>query len=162
MTYLIKIEEIDIIKNDLKNYRDQVVGGTLFSSYEERMKKNDKISERYSRISIWCFAISASIMLLLLFASFFNVNINYMMPFSISIISFTAAFFCSAKSKVYHKSGEEYAHKATLLKSFVGYREQYKQTLDDEEYNMFFKEVIEAVKINPSDKIDKLLHFKWP
>ncbi len=119
-----KISEIDIIKNDLKNYRDQVVGGSLFSSYEIRMNKNDKIAERYSRISVWCFAISALTMLILLLVSFFveHGQINYVMPSSISIISFTAAFFCSAKSKVYHKAAEEYAHKATLLKSFVGYR----------------------------------------
>ncbi len=79
-----------------------------------------------------------------------------------SVILLTASFVCSSKSKIYHKLAEEYAHKATLLQSFVGYREQYKQTLDDDEYNQFFREVIEAVKVNASERIDKLLHFKWP
>lgn len=119
-----KIGEINTIKKDLQDYRDQVVGGSLFSSYEIRMTKNDRISERYSLISVSCFAISALTMLALLLASFVveHDQINYVIPSSISIISFTAAFFCSAKSKVYHKAAEEYAHKATLLKSFVGYR----------------------------------------
>jgi hypothetical protein len=159
-----KLKEVDTIKKDLQVFADKAVGGSLFKAYEKRTEKNDNLSESYSKYSIRCLLGSALVIVVLLVCSFFcdPQTINYILPSSMSVILLTASFVCSSKSKIYHKLAEEYAHKATLLQSFVGYREQYKQTLDDEEYNQFFREVIEAVKINASERIDKLLHFKWP
>jgi len=153
-----KLTEVNDIKNDLKTYRDSVVGGSLFKTYASRTEKNDKSTKYYSIFSLACLVLSAGILGVLVFKE----QHNYIVPSSISIILLTASFVSSSKSKVYHKLAEEYAYKTTLLESFVGYREQYKQSLDDREYNQFFTEVINAIKTNPSEKIDKLLHFKFP
>ncbi len=77
-----KLEEIDIIKKNLQNYRDQVVGGSLFKAYEKRTEKNDILSESYGKYSIWCLLGSAFLMGVLLVSSFFCEpnKINYILP----------------------------------------------------------------------------------
>ncbi len=154
-----KLKEVDGIKKDLQGFRDLAVSGSLFSSFEERMKQNDDSSRKYGYGSIVCLGISALVMGVLLCVSLLPKvgAINYLLPSSISFILLTASFVCSHKSAIYHKLAEEYAHKATLLRSFVGYRERF----DDEEYGVFFKEVIEAIKVNASDKSDKYFRTKW-
>jgi hypothetical protein len=156
-----KLEEVETVKKDLQDYRDQVVGGSLFKTYKEKAFWSNITSLVYSGIGISLLLCAGGILLWLLL-KVDRQNTDSFISSSISFILFTASFICSGNSKTFRKLTEEYAHKATLLQSFVGYREQYKQTLDDEEYSQFFKEVIEAVKINPSERIDKLLHFKWP
>lgn len=102
---------------------------------ELSQKKNDILSESYSGKSIYLLLYSAAVMIVLLvvssFPSLLSIEVNYILPSSISLILFTASFVCSSKSKIYLKLAEE-------------------------------KEVVGAVKVNASDRIDKLLHFKWP
>ena len=154
-----KLREVDVIKKNLQEFRDLAVGNSLFISFEERMKQNDDSSKKYGYGSIVCLGISAIVMGVLLCVSLLPKvgAINYLLPSSISFILLTASFVCSHKSAIYHKLAEEYAHKATLLRSFVGYRERF----DDEELGVFFKEVIEAIKVNASDKSDKYFRTKW-
>lgn len=156
-----KLNEVETIKKDLQGYRDQVVGGSLFKTFKDKAFWSNITSLIYSGIGIVLLLCSGGVLFWLLLQTDRQVEDRFIAT-AISFILFTASFVCSNNSKTFRKLTEEYAHKATLLQSFVGYREQYKQTLDDNEYSQFFKEVIEAVKINPSERIDKLLNFKWP
>ncbi len=150
--------EIEGIKKDLNAFRDSVVAGSLFQAYGERTQHNDNASRKYSRGSIGCLLLSAVVMAIVLMSK----DVGHFLPISISIILLTASFVCSSKSKIYHKLAEEYAHKTTLLQSFIGYRSEYKEQLTPEEYQAFFSKIIAAISVNASDKCDKLLHFKWP
>ncbi len=156
-TLTAELNEVGSIKQDLQDYRDQVVGGSLFKTYKEKACWSNITSLVYSGIAISLLLCAGGILLWLLL-KVDRQSTDSFISSSISFILFTASFVCSGNSKVTHKSFEEYLHKATLLQSFVGYREQHKQSLDDEEYSQFFREVIEAVKVNPSERIDKLLH----
>ena len=60
------------------------------------------------------------------------------------------------------KLAEEYWHKASILKSFVGYKTQYQQNMEDEEYKVFFEYLLKAIMLNPADKINVFLNKKLP
>lgn len=161
-----EIKGIEGIKNDLKAFKDLVVGNSLFKSFQDRANKNDNMTKIYSLSSILFLLGAAAIMLLLLLGKIPSDKIGYLLPISISIILLTASYVSSGRSKIYHKAAEEYYHKSTMIQSFVGYTQQNPTTPGDygpsTEYSEFFKEILSAIKRNPSDKIDKLLHFKFP
>ena len=159
LEYLEKIKEIDNIKKDLNKYRTEVVIGTVFKAFKSRSTSNSLIAGILSLFAILSLAGALSFMIYL--ANSTQV-VDKFYPISTITLFITLSIFCSNKSKIYHKLAEEYGHKATILESFVGYGEEFKKSLGVEKYNSLFDKVTEAVSSNPSDKIDKLMQFKWP
>ena len=57
---------------------------------------------------------------------------------------------------------EEYAHKASLTKSVVGYRELYNLEHKNDEYTNLFKSIVDGLNANPADKVIPMLNKKTP
>jgi hypothetical protein len=159
LDYLEKIKEIENIKRDLNKYRTEVVIGTVFKAFKSRSTSNSWFAGILSLFAIISLAGALGFMIYLANST---QNVDKFYPISTITLFITLSIFCSNKSKIYHKLAEEYGHKATILESFVGYGEEFKKSLGVEKYNSLFDKVTEAVSSNPSDKIDKLMQFKWP
>ena len=159
LEYLEKIKEIENIKKDLNKYRTEVVIGTVFKAFKSRSTSNSWIA---GILSFFAIISLAGALYFMIYLANSTQNVDKFYPISTITLFITLSIFCSNKSKIYHKLAEEYGHKATILESFVGYGEEFKKSLGVEKYNSLFDKVTEAVSSNPSDKIDKLMQFKWP
>ncbi len=175
MTLLNKTtNEAEDIKNDLSAYRNQLVNGCLFRAFEVRAKIYDKKAQTQERWSIgylWGLGVFSLFRIgYFLFVEYSREDFLLKGNFWISLL-FSALFaillsvLSYLSSNKYHmnkKLAEEYWHKASILKSFVGYKTQYQQNMEDAEYKVFFEYLVKAIMLNPADKINVFLNKKLP
>lgn len=167
-------EEAISIKTDLSDYRDQAVNGALFRAFEARAKIYDKKAQKQEKWSIWYLWVlgCASFARILYFFIveygkkdlFLNGNFWISLLFSglFAALLSILAYLSSNKYHMNKKLAEEYWHKASILKSFVGYKTQYQQNMEDAEYKVFFEYLVKAIMLNPADKINVFLNKKLP
>ncbi|GEM_PF-6016167 len=166
--------EAEDIKNDLSAYRNQLVNGCLFRAFEVRAKIYDKKAQTQERWSIgylWGLGVFSLFRIgYFLFVEYSREDFLLKGNFWISLL-FSALFaillsvLSYLSSNKYHmnkKLAEEYWHKASILKSFVGYKTQYQQNMEDAEYKVFFEYLVKAIMLNPADKINVFLNKKLP
>jgi predicted nucleic acid-binding Zn-ribbon protein len=151
-------QDYEALQKTLEAYAEKAVSGSLFAGFEKRMEKMDKSSSSLTIASVILLFLSG----IGLFAIMLGKSSNYSLSFGISLIFAIASYICSSNAKASRKLAEEYAHKANLMQSFVGYRKHFQDNLSDTEYDEFFKEIMEALKSNASDKVDKYLKWKMP
>ena len=162
------------IKNDLSDFRDQAVNGALFLSFEERAKEYDTRAQKQERWSIrylWVLGVLSLCRIIYFFRKeYCKTDLLLNEKFWISLLLsglFAALLYILShlSSNKYHmnkKLAEEYWHKASILKSFVGYKTQYQQNMEDAEYKVFFEYLVKAIMLNPADKINVFLNKKLP
>ena len=166
--------EAEDIKNDLKNFSDRAVNGALFSSFEERAKIYDNKAQKQEKWSIMYLWGLGGLSLCRITYFFYReygekvllLNGNFWISLLFSALLATLLSILSyLSSNKYHmnkKLAEEYWHKASILKSFVGYKTQYQQNMEDAEYKLFFEHLVKVIMLNPADKINVFLNRKLP
>lgn len=162
------------IKNDLKNFSDRAVNGALFRAFEARAKIYDKKAQKQEKWSIsylWGLGGFSLIRIIYFFIVEYDdedllLNGNFWISLLFSgLLATLLSILSYLSSNKYHmnkKLAEEYWHKASILKSFVGYKTQYQQNMEDAEYKLFFEHLVKAIMLNPADKINVFLNKKLP
>lgn len=145
-------QEIDILYENLKKLYDPATAKGLSEAYADEKKDIQK------SVTFWNWIFSVSIFVFLgafavYFCLSFQQNFTYVaflraLPFWIFSGFFT--FYSTKQIAEYKRMASEYAHKETLNRTYIGYKNQVDKTDSEELNEQLLKIMLDSAELNPS------------
>lgn len=145
-------QEIDILYENLKKLYDPATAKGLSEAYSDEKKDIQK------SVTFWNWIFSVSIFVFLgafavYFCLSFQQNFTYVaflraLPFWIFSGFFT--FYSTKQIAEYKRMASEYAHKETLNRTYIGYKNQVDKTDSEELNEQLLKIMLDSAELNPS------------
>ncbi len=161
-----QVDDNKVLLDRINNLLSGATTVSLAKAYEDQQKKY-----KWPNI-LWSIVFLLSMIVMVVFAidTFNNFIFKDASDAFIKIVSRSPLFlpliwigiFASKQQSQNKRLEQEYAHKASIAKSFEGYKEQIEKLINTNEDGQVTKDllnnVIEAIKNNPSDTLESKSH----
>jgi hypothetical protein len=160
LTNLISLSEAEL---------EKITDGALHSAFAKRAEAyTEEFSDLQNKSStaIWCLVGSGVLFVVGQILFYFSEK---QFSWYLTVMELTIAlplillFWMRNRNQIIAKKlAEDYHHKATVSASMTGYRKLNQLKHDQQEYLDYFNKIIDQLKVNPSENIDRLLTVKSP